>query len=135
MAGSPGAHTHTSSCLRNNNNQQTTNNNNMIFVCGRGSVVAPGWILMVPCSSLTLTTFGREIRHCFEVFLLVEFGMGFCWVRCEVSLYHASSAVVLMVVVTFWVIVLFLLWLRSVNARQRCQSPCGTVVKSSWDHW
>ena len=37
------------------------------------------------------------------------------WVTCEVSLYHASSAVVLMVMVTFLEIVLFLLWLRSVS--------------------
>ena len=26
-----------------------------------------------------------------EVFLLVVFGMGFCWVRCEVSLYHGDG--------------------------------------------
>ena len=35
----------------------------------------PGWILMVPCSSLTLTMFGKETWLCSEVSLLVEFGI------------------------------------------------------------
>ena len=34
-------------------------------------------MFLAPCSSLTLTMFGREIRHCFEVFLLGVFGMVF----------------------------------------------------------
>ena len=34
-------------------------------------------MFLAPCSSLTLTMLGREIRHCFEVCLLGEFGMVF----------------------------------------------------------
>ena len=49
----------------------------LIFVFGRLSVEARGSMFMVPCSSLTLTTFWREIRHCFGVFLLVAFWNGF----------------------------------------------------------
>ena len=40
------------------------------FVLGRVFVGVPCLILMVLCSSLTLTMFGREIRRCFEVSLL-----------------------------------------------------------------
>ena len=39
--------------------------------------VVPFLMFLAPCSSLTLTMFGREIRHCFEVFLLGVFGMVF----------------------------------------------------------
>ena len=42
---------------------------------------ALGWIVMVPCSFLTLTMFGREIRLCSGVSLLGEFEMAFCWER------------------------------------------------------
>ena len=34
---------------------------------------------MVPCSSLTLAMFGKEIRLCLGVSLLVGFGVAFCW--------------------------------------------------------
>ena len=33
------------------------------------------WILMAPCSYFTLTMFGREIKRCFGVSLLVVSGM------------------------------------------------------------
>ena len=48
-----------------------------IFVLGRVFGVALFWMFLAPCSSLTLTMFGRETRHCFEVCLLGEFGMVF----------------------------------------------------------
>ena len=41
-----------------------------IFVPGRVFVGVPRWILMVLCSYLTLTMFGREIKRCFGVSLL-----------------------------------------------------------------
>ena len=48
-----------------------------ICVLGRVFGVALFWMFLAPCSSLTLTMFGREIRHCFEVCLLGVFGMVF----------------------------------------------------------
>ena len=52
-----------------------------LWVCVLGRVfgVVPFLMFLAPCSSLTLTMFGKEIRHCFEVFLLGVFGMVFCW--------------------------------------------------------
>ena len=47
-------------------------------------MVAPFWMFLAPCSSLTLTMFGREIRHCFEVCLLGVFGMVSYWGRSRV---------------------------------------------------
>ena len=56
-------------------------------LCARkGFVVVPCWMLMVPCSCLTLITFGREIRRCFEVSLWEVSGVGFFWVRFGVSM-------------------------------------------------
>ena len=62
-------------------------------------------MLMVPCSYLTLTMFGREIRRCFVVSLLGVFGMGF----------FLGFAGVVTLMVIFSGIVLFHLLLRSVN--------------------
>ena len=44
-----------------------------LWVCVLGRVFG------VACSSLTLTMFGKEIRHCFEAFLFGVSGMVFCW--------------------------------------------------------
>ena len=44
-------------------------------VLGKVFVVVHGWIFLAPCSSLTLTMFGREMRLCSEVSLLVVSGM------------------------------------------------------------
>ena len=48
-----------------------------ICVLGRVFGVALFLIFLAPCSSLTLTMFGREIRHCYVVCLLEVFGMVF----------------------------------------------------------
>ena len=78
-------------------------------------VVVHGWILMVPCNSLTLTTLGREIRHCSEVSLLAVSGMVRCLKRLMDSVCLAGSVGVLTVMVTFLGSALFHLSLRFVN--------------------
>ena len=78
---------------------------------GKVFVRVPCLILMVLCSSLTLTMFGREIRRCFVVSLLGVSGMGFFLVR--MCLVGFAGVVTLMVI--FSGIVLFHLLLRSVN--------------------
>ena len=40
-------------------------------------MVAPFWMSLAPCSSLTLTMFGSEIRHCFEGVLVGGVWNGF----------------------------------------------------------
>ena len=57
---------------RNNISRQTC-------VLGRASAEALFGIFQVPCSSLTLAMFGREIRLCLGVYLLDGFGMVFFW--------------------------------------------------------
>ena len=53
---------------------------------------------MVPCSSLTLTMFGREIRLCSEVSLLVVFGI-FSPFEGELSACAVSVVLMVMVVI------------------------------------
>ena len=70
---------------------------------------------LAPCSSLTLTMFGKEIRHCFEVFLLEVFGMVFCWGRSRTVMCLVASAVLLIMMVICSGNVPFLLLLRFVK--------------------
>ena len=84
-------------------------------LCGReGFVAGLCWIFMAPCSSLILIMFEKEIRLCFGVTVGVS-GMGFSLVGLGCSLFHVDFVVRLMVMVTIWLNVPFLLWLRFVK--------------------
>ena len=77
-------------------------------LCARkGFSGVPRWILMVPCSYLTLTMFGREIKRSFGVSLLEVSGMGFFLGTSKVRMCLVGfvGAVILMVI--FSGIVLF----------------------------
>ena len=50
----------------------------LIFKLARVFGVVPSSILQVPSSSSTRPMCGKEMRHCFAVFWLVGFGVGFC---------------------------------------------------------
>ena len=56
---------------------------------------------MVPCSYSTLTMFGREIRRCFEISLLVVSGMGFFLGRFRVRMCLVGSVGVVIMTVIF----------------------------------
>ena len=72
-------------------------------LCARkGFCGVPGWILMAPCSYLTLTMFEREIKRCFEVSLLVVSGMGFFLGRFRVRMCLVGSVGVVIMTVTFF---------------------------------
>ena len=72
------------------------------FVLEKVLVAFRFWILLVPCISLTLPMFGREMGRCSGVCWLVGCGMVSYWEQSGDNLCHASSVVVLMVMVIFW---------------------------------
>ena len=77
-------------------------------LCARkGFRGVPCWMLMVPCSYLTLTTFGREIKRCFGVSLLVVSGMGFFLGRFRVRMCLVGFVGGMIMTVIFLGIVLF----------------------------
>ena len=78
-----------------------------ISVLGRVFVVVPFWMFLAPCSSLTLTMFGREINHCFEVFLLGVFGMVFCWGRSRIVMCLVGFVVAMIMMAICFGIALF----------------------------
>ena len=86
-----------------------------ICVLGRVFGVALFWMFLAPCSSLTLTMFGREIRHCFEVCLLGEFGMVFYWGRLGIVMSLVGFVVGMIMMGTYFGSALFHLWLRFVK--------------------
>ena len=74
-----------------------------VDLCSRkGFRGGPFWISLAPCSSLTLTMFGREIRHCFVVFFLGVCGMVFCWGRSKIVMFLVDFVVVMIMMVLFW---------------------------------
>ena len=73
---------------------------------GRVFVGVPRLILMVLCSYLTLTMFGREIRRCFGVSSLEVSGMGFFLEKSEVRMCLVGFVGVAILMVIFSGIVL-----------------------------
>ena len=69
----------------------------------------PFLMFLAPCSYLTLTMFGREIRRCFGVSLLEVSGMGFFLGRFRVRMCLVGSVgVVIMMVISFEIVVFHL---------------------------
>ena len=105
------------------------------WICVLGKVfgVAHFLIFLAPCSSLTLTMFGREIRHCFEVCLLGVYGMIFCWERLGILMFLVGFVVGMIMMGIYFGNALFHLWLRYVKILNfttswRWISPFGLVA-------
>ena len=73
----------------------------LIFVGGKVFGVGLFWTSMVLCSSLILLMLEKEIRHCFVPLWRVVSGMVSFFVMFVVSLSHAGSVVLQMVMVIF----------------------------------
>ena len=100
------------------------------FVLGRVFVGVLCLILMVLCSSLTLTMFWREIRRYFVVSLLGVFGMGFFLVRSVVRRFLVGFVGVVTLMVIFSGIVLFHL-LLTIREHPECHDLME-LDKTSW---
>ena len=87
----------------------------LTFVVVGAFVVVPCWIFVVLCNSLVLLMFVKEIRHCFVLLWSVVSGMVSCLVVFVVRMFHVGFVGLLIMMVTYFGNVPFLLLLRFVK--------------------